>query len=361
LVDATIRETAEIYYEKGGWKLHLRVAPENYQAVHAWLWQETTVGYKHLHGGEPDEKDFTIYVCSKREADELARRISQQIGHLLKNPSSTMEEHDIELAPKVGGRFDMRHLINSEGSPFYEVARQFTPYGYKGIPFLDTDHGRFEVNIVKALHTRGTKLGSPEAIAFSRQALLFQEPGRSERAFRVLAEAYGEYFTGGAKSIEELRRGKNVDYPVKPAAEASVFTEQPKGNDSKKNPGGIDFRHLPIVTQSLGNLKASIRAMPQAGLERINLAQEWSDIERLVNSGITPSAERLKDYLAASCFSGNLNSDMEKIVACISDILRTEESTCQPTDPALKDILVVLGSGRSGEEIEEVFTGAFPL
>jgi hypothetical protein len=122
-------------------------------------------------------------------------------------------------------------------------------------------------------------------------------------------------------------------------------------------PGGIDFRFLPIVTQSMDSLKASMRAMPQSSLQRINLTQEWSDIQRLVNSGITPSAERIKDYLVASCFKGNLDTDIDKIVSCISDILRMQEEACCSTDPILKDILVVLGSGRSGEELKVAFSG----
>ncbi|MDD5108640.1 MAG: AarF/UbiB family protein [Candidatus Omnitrophica bacterium] len=126
--------------------------------------------------------------------------------------------------------------------------------------------------------------------------------------------------------------------------------------ESGSAPGGIDFRFLPIVTQSMDSLKAGIRNMPQSTLQRINLTQEWSDIERLVNSGITPSTERLKEYLAASCFKGNLDKqDTQRILSCISEILRMQEETCCLTDPTLKDILVVLGSGRSGEELRVVF------
>ncbi|MCX5693850.1 MAG: hypothetical protein NT014_01755 [Candidatus Omnitrophica bacterium] len=125
---------------------------------------------------------------------------------------------------------------------------------------------------------------------------------------------------------------------------------QPQGN-----PGGIDFRFLPIVTQSLDNLKADIRFMPQSSLQRINLTKEWSDIERLVNSGITPSAERLREYFAASYVDGSLDSDMNKIISCISDILRMEEQDCSLTDPVLKDILVVLWSGRSAKELKLAF------
>ncbi|MFA5092445.1 MAG: PEP/pyruvate-binding domain-containing protein [Candidatus Omnitrophota bacterium] len=126
-------------------------------------------------------------------------------------------------------------------------------------------------------------------------------------------------------------------------------------NDTKK--GGIDFRFLPIVTQSMGSLKASMRGIPVNTLQQINLTREWSDINRLVSSGIAPSTERLKEYFAASCFKGNLDTDNQKIIACISDILRMEELTCSTTDATLKDILVVLGSGRSGEDLKLALSG----
>jgi hypothetical protein len=138
---------------------------------------------------------------------------------------------------------------------------------------------------------------------------------------------------------------------IKPLAPRVALQSAPKTT------GGIDFRSFPIVIRSMDSLKANIKAIPQSSLQRINLTQEWSDIERLINSGITPSVERLKDYLAASCFKGKLDSDMEKIASCISDILRMEEERCGLTDPTLKDILVVLGSGRSGEELKIAFNG----
>jgi len=129
------------------------------------------------------------------------------------------------------------------------------------------------------------------------------------------------------------------------------------GDDSDQGPGpgGIDFRFLPIVTQSLVNLKADIRGIPTGSLQRMDLTKEWSDIQRLVASGITPSAERLKDYLAASSFKGSLGKDMRKIISCISDVLRMQEQSCVLADPALKDMLIVLGSGRSAEELKLVF------
>jgi hypothetical protein len=129
----------------------------------------------------------------------------------------------------------------------------------------------------------------------------------------------------------------------------------PPDNPSGDDKGGIDFRFLPIVNQSMDSLKASLRAMSQSNLQRISLTQEWSSIERLVNAGITPSAERLEEYFAASNLKGNLDSDRAKIVSCISDILRMEEQDYSATDQTLKDILVVLGSGRNAEELKSAF------
>ncbi|MDP2940945.1 MAG: hypothetical protein Q8N85_01640, partial [Candidatus Omnitrophota bacterium] len=72
---------------------------------------------------------------------------------------------------------------------------------------------------------------------------------------------------------------------------------------------------------------------------------------------ITPSGERVKEYLQASCYGGNITQDKQKVVLCISDILRQEEERCCATEPVLRDILIVLESGRSARELKAIFTG----
>jgi hypothetical protein len=128
--------------------------------------------------------------------------------------------------------------------------------------------------------------------------------------------------------------------------------------------GGIDFRALPIVTQAIGNIRASLGTVPLArqgsylaGTVPVDLAKEWAEIERMVNAGITPSAERIKEYVQASCAKGQADQDVDKVINCISDILRQEEELCCSTDATLRDILVVLESARSGQELKEVFVG----
>ncbi|MFA4887969.1 MAG: hypothetical protein WC628_00110 [Candidatus Omnitrophota bacterium] len=127
-----------------------------------------------------------------------------------------------------------------------------------------------------------------------------------------------------------------------------------------KNTGGIDFRSLPIVTQAMSNLSLNATRIPLSRLDTINLSQEWREIERILNSGITPSAERIKEYVQVSCLKGDL--DQDKVVSCIADILRQEEERAgeknySSTDLVLKDILVVLESGRSNHELKAMFIG----
>ncbi|MBI4707583.1 MAG: class I SAM-dependent methyltransferase [Candidatus Omnitrophica bacterium] len=84
---------------------------------------------------------------------------------------------------------------------------------------------------------------------------------------------------------------------------SSAIGQVPVTGDTK---GGIDFRSLPIVTQAVSNL------------------------------GLT-----------ASSLSTMPPEDTQELLSCIADILRKQEEECCSTDPALKDILVVLESGLS--------------
>lgn len=123
-----------------------------------------------------------------------------------------------------------------------------------------------------------------------------------------------------------------------------------------ENLAGIDFRTLPIVIQAMSNLSVASR-LPLASLDNINLDKELADIQRMVDVGITPSAERLKEYMQAACAQGVAEKDTDKVIACISDILRLEEERCCVTEPVIRDILVVLEAGSSSAELNQVFLG----
>lgn len=97
--------------------------------------------------------------------------------------------------------------------------------------------------------------------------------------------------------------------------------------------------------------------IPLSELDNINLDQEWQSIQNMVDGGITPSVDRIREYIQASCLKGNPSQEMRKVVSCIADILRLEEEDCSPTDPVLKDILVVLESTSRPQELKQIFLG----
>ena len=141
-------------------------------------------------------------------------------------------------------------------------------------------------------------------------------------------------------------------------AEINLPSDNPAENPDVSRVGGIDFRSLPIVVQAMNNLKANINSLSRIKLMSVNLNNEWNQIEKMADSGITPSTQRIKEYLQASCLKGSAFNDKNKIISCIADILRRQEEGFCITEPALRDILVVLESSNSIQDLKQSFIGS---
>jgi len=123
-------------------------------------------------------------------------------------------------------------------------------------------------------------------------------------------------------------------------------------------PGGIDFRNLPIVTQAISNIQLTLHRMSLSKARSIDLDKEWRDIQSMVKARISPSAERIKEYVQLMALKGGTEEQKEEVISCIAQILRLDEEECCASDSGFKDILVLLESGRSAEELQEVFVQA---
>ncbi|MFH1198763.1 MAG: HPr family phosphocarrier protein [Candidatus Omnitrophota bacterium] len=135
----------------------------------------------------------------------------------------------------------------------------------------------------------------------------------------------------------------------------------PAAKASAEGMGGIDLRFMPIITQAMSNLSSGFKLTNDIKLKlsNVDLDDEWAQIEKMAEAGITPSAERLKEYIQASCVKGNASDKtIDKIILCISKILRCDEDNCSKSDPVLMDILIVLESQRTPQELNRVFLGA---
>ncbi|MFH1441073.1 MAG: hypothetical protein ABIH18_03400, partial [Candidatus Omnitrophota bacterium] len=184
----------------------------------------------------------------------------------------------------------------------------------------------------------------------------------------IEGEVFGNNFSDD--SIDESQRMESVKYrvgllPLREiqlnlsfCVDSLIITPQNHASSSIDKTGGIDFRFLPIVTQAMTNLSANISSAAINRLRGINLDIEWHCIERMVDSGIFPSNERIKEYLQSSCIKGDVMEDKDKVVSCISDILRQDEEQGSLTDPMLRDILVVLESVTDMQKLKEIFLGS---
>ena len=116
--------------------------------------------------------------------------------------------------------------------------------------------------------------------------------------------------------------------------------------------GGIDFRVLPIVNQQINMGILKLNPADLSRLNNINLDSEWLEIQNMVNAGIIPSNERIKEYVLASCLRQSFGNQINKVLGCIADIMRMEEDRVTDADVELKDMLVLIEAGKPEAELQ---------
>ena len=121
----------------------------------------------------------------------------------------------------------------------------------------------------------------------------------------------------------------------------------------KDTKGGIDFRSFPVTTQPALNAQLSSMPIPRP-LVSINLDESWGQIQNMLKAGIIPSNERIKEYLQTCCEKKNMEQEVDKILACIADILRLQEERVVSTDSSLKEMLALLESNKPANEMQFV-------
>ena len=116
--------------------------------------------------------------------------------------------------------------------------------------------------------------------------------------------------------------------------------------------GGIDLRALPIVTQPMNPMM--LKGISPQGIAPSLVGipdKEWQEIERMVNAGIRPSLERIREYLVLSCKGADCQVKIDQALSGIVDILRLEEEYSSLTAAGLKEILVLLESNKPAGQL----------
>ena len=139
-------------------------------------------------------------------------------------------------------------------------------------------------------------------------------------------------------------------YLEEKSGETQANSALPVYNEGQKT-GGIDFRALPIASQPvLINQKVNASIIPPIPLAELN--SEWLRIENMLASGITPSSERIKEYLQSCSQQQDFNQDIDKVLSCIADIFRFEEERVADTDASLRAMLMLLESDKPVAQIQ---------
>jgi hypothetical protein len=124
---------------------------------------------------------------------------------------------------------------------------------------------------------------------------------------------------------------------------------------SKKTPdkkGGVDFRSLPINIQpaaggALSGDPVSLKpSIPWKGLDK-----ERDNIREMIHKGIVPLGEKIKAYALSVCQKHDIGPDVAQLLSCISDILRLEEDYALDCEPGFIQLLSVLESDKSPQEL----------
>jgi ribosomal protein S18 acetylase RimI-like enzyme len=227
----------------------------------------------------------------------------------------------------VSGNFDSdTRSVNPENAPLY--------FGGKGVGMY---------GILNDLARRGNEVFIVTRDARENSGRMFRQDsaGRKQFFINIPKESSGTDFiitTPGQA-------------PVTTTEEASTANPNPQPQEAPQAPGGIDFRGLPIIAQNISPIAAQ-GVLAAVNTKNINTDSSLGQMRSMLNAGIIPSCERLKEFLIASCAKDDCKDNLDGALSCIADILKMEEDRVQPTDPALREFLVLLESGRSASQMQ---------
>jgi len=114
-----------------------------------------------------------------------------------------------------------------------------------------------------------------------------------------------------------------------------------------ETPGGIDFRAMNLIIQPMGSLSGLNFRLPNSPeLARMDLDREEAELNKMVEAGIVPSGERLKEYLSACHYRNETDERMESLISCLIQACRLEEEQVVESTPEFKEALVIADSGK---------------
>jgi hypothetical protein len=176
-------------------------------------------------------------------------------------------------------------------------------------------------------------------------------PGLTPANFSKLQEyvkLHSEDDISGMTAIDISILVQNVMKESKEASGASSpakenFGDSPLRGQSPLNPGGIDFRSIPATLQPIGNFgNLKFIAPDIRTLQKMNLDREAQALEGMLEKGILPSAQRVKEFIYACSYKKELGSRTEQLVSLLTDMCRLQEECVCESEPELRESLMII-------------------
>jgi len=115
--------------------------------------------------------------------------------------------------------------------------------------------------------------------------------------------------------------------------------------------GGIDFRNLKVMSKN--NLK---EAPLSDTVNRELPDEEWQEINRLIKARITPSLNRIVDYLESDAQEMATKKRINNVRAGIADILRMEEETAFSSGSDFEGLLELIENSANSSGLKQALS-----
>lgn len=199
-----------------------------------------------------------------------------------------------------------------------------------------------EQNPERQFWAHGLRLPTPDDELLKKG---YEENLKEERKWQGLINEMGKRNKADSSKIVD----KNVSPNLGESSEIN-----PMASETKKELGGVDFRTMSIITQLMGvsgidtintvssSKVSDILFSDVKSIDRGDPDRDWQEIQNMLNVGIVPSSQRIKDYLR-SCFKKeDFGQALGKVRMSILDILRLEEEQGSQIQPEIKELFFLL-------------------
>lgn len=291
-------------------------------------------------GGSMDDA-AAVYVAILRllhnkpgfEAAEVISygKMTPVLAAILEDMRYSVFTHGLKMPAKLGEGPDKNHSFHQnieDGKDMW-----FSTY-FMMSQLSQPEAQSFDPNLLLA-QTIGTV---KSLIVKQRKVVLFAFDEKQEIAEPVIQEFFGRVAQLLATTAE-INSNDGATVGSSPTSSKNL--------DGEEKRGGIDFTRINMIIQpQLHSLKTNFKLPERQLLQRMDIDTENNEIQNLMRAGILPSSQRLIEYITAYYLCNAGRGKIDNAVGCIVDYFKLEEENCYSTDEIVKNLLVLIESGK---------------